>query len=78
MEQQLQGIDMSKTTEEQCKTKDCGSTLFGSGSRIRRMSALVSPNGQELLIPDLVFYCLKCGKEFSNNLIVNKGETKDD
>ncbi|MBC8408313.1 MAG: hypothetical protein H8E12_06250 [Rhodobacteraceae bacterium] len=59
--EQLTGVDLSKATTEVCT---CGSELFGSGSKIRRMSPIVSPNGQEMLIPELVFYCLECKKEY--------------
>tara|TARA_Y100001938_G_C7961232_1_gene364418 strand:+ start:203 stop:436 length:234 start_codon:yes stop_codon:yes gene_type:complete len=58
-------IDMSKTTQIQCES--CGGSTFKQTLLIRKMSALVSPNGQEMIIPMAVFACEKCGhvnKEF--------------
>ena len=65
--QMQEQIDFSKTTE--CKCEDCGNPTFKQSLLIRKMSALVSPNGQETIIPMQVFACEKCGhvnKEFSD------------
>ena len=60
-------IDFSKTTEICCE--NCGGKTFKQTLLMRKMSAFVSPNGQETIIPMAVFACEKCGhvnKEFTD------------
>ena len=60
-------IDFSKTTQIKCET--CDGSTFKQSLLLRKMSALVSPNGQETIIPMQVFSCEKCGhvnSEFSD------------
>ena len=60
-------IDMSQTTPIKCEK--CENSTFKQTLLIRKMSALVSPNGQETVIPVAVFACEKCGhvnSEFEN------------
>ena len=54
-------IDFSKTTEICCE--NCGGKTFKQTLLMRKMSALVAPNGQETIIPMAVFACEKCGHE---------------
>ena len=47
----------------------CGGETFKQTLLVRRMSALASPNGQEMIIPMAVFACESCGhvnKEFQD------------
>tara|TARA_R110002020_G_scaffold414404_1_gene623885 strand:- start:209 stop:445 length:237 start_codon:yes stop_codon:yes gene_type:complete len=65
--QMQEQIDFSKTTQIKCEA--CESSTFKQTLLLRKMSALVSPNGQETIIPMQVFACEKCGhvnKEFSD------------
>ena len=65
--QMQETIDFSKTTQIKCEK--CEGTTFKQSLLLRKMSALVSPNGQETIIPLQVFACEKCGhvnKEFSD------------
>ena len=67
MDQLQQSIDMSKATPIKCDK--CAGSTFKQTLLISKMSALVSPNGQETIIPMAVFACSKCGhvnKEFSD------------
>ena len=60
-------IDFSKTTEICCEA--CGGKTFKQTLLMRRMSALASPSGNEMIIPMAVFACEKCGhvnKEFAD------------
>ena len=60
-------IDFSETTEIKCEA--CGGQTFKQTLLMRKMSALVSPDGQETIIPMAVFACEKCGhvnKEFTD------------
>ena len=47
---------------ETIKCADCGNYLFITSFILKRLSALVSPNGQESLIPVQVYSCGNCGK----------------
>jgi len=65
--QMQEQIDFSKTTEIKCEA--CEGSTFKQTLLLRKMSALASPNGQEMIIPMQVFACDKCGhvnKEFSD------------
>ena len=60
MEDKLQqAIDMSKATSIKCDK--CEGLTFKQTLIISKMSALVSPNGQETIIPTAVFACEGCG-----------------
>ena len=65
--QMQEQIDFSKTSQIICEK--CENTTFKQTLLMRRMSALVSPSGQEMIIPMAVFACEKCGhvnKEFED------------
>ena len=61
----LDNIDLTYATTmecEECKCKGFKQTLM-----LKKLSALVSPNGQESIVPVAAFCCEKCGhinKEF--------------
>ena len=52
-------VDMSQTTPVKCEK--CENQTFKQTLLIRKVSALVSPNGQEQYVPIAVFACEKCG-----------------
>ena len=62
-EQQM-NIDFSQTTAEVCEK--CENDTFQQVYRMRKLSALLSPAGQETMIPVQVFACAKCSH-------INKG-----
>ena len=65
--QMQEQIDFSKTTQIKCEK--CEGSTFKQTLLLRKMSALVSPTGQETIVPMQVFGCEKCGhvnKEFSD------------
>ena len=65
--QMQQQIDISKTTPIQCES--CNGSTFKQTLLLRKLSSLVSPNGQETIVPMSVFACEKCGhvnSEFSD------------
>jgi len=47
---------------ETMKCEQCGSTLFNTSFIIKRISAIVSPNGQEAIVPIQVYSCDGCSK----------------
>ena len=61
----LSNVDLTHATTlecEECKCKGFKQTLM-----LKKLSALLSPNGQESMIPVAVFACEKCShinKEF--------------
>ena len=63
-QQPQMNIDFSQTTAETCE-KCCNDT-FVQVYQMRKLSALLSPTGQEAMIPVQVFACAKCGH-------INKG-----
>ena len=53
-------IDLSNA--ETMKCEQCGSTLFNTSFVIKRISAIVSPTGQEAIVPIQVYSCDGCSK----------------
>ncbi len=47
---------------ETIKCSDCNNYLFITSFILKRLSAIVSPNGQEALIPVQVYSCGNCGQ----------------
>jgi hypothetical protein len=58
MNQQLP-FDITNASEVTCD--ECSSDIFENVYRIKRMSAMLSPNGEEFIIPIQLFACKKCG-----------------
>ena len=59
MQQPQLNIDLSQTTEEVCEA--CENPTFIQVYKMRKLSALLSPAGQETMIPMQIFACVKCG-----------------
>ena len=53
-------VDLNKADTIKCD--DCGNYLFITSHVIKRLSPIVSPTGQEALIPVQVYSCGNCGK----------------
>jgi len=53
-------VDLTKADTIQCD--DCGNYLFITASVIKRISPILSPTGQEALVPVQVYSCGNCGK----------------
>ena len=53
-------VDINDT--EMVKCDDCGNASFIQAFFLRRLSALMSPTGQEAMIPVQVYSCGNCGK----------------
>jgi len=52
-------IDMSKTTPIICEK--CEGKTFKQTLMLRKLSRIVSPNGQDTIVPVAVFACEGCG-----------------
>ena len=65
MKQKAQGqgtqVKVDLKDAETIKCKNCGNYLFIQSFVLKKLSALVSPNGQEALIPVQVYSCGNCG-----------------
>ena len=55
----LSQVDLSKATPMTCEK--CENPTFKQTLMLHKMSALISPNGQETIVPAAVFGCEKCG-----------------
>ena len=58
-------VDISQADDVKCD--ECGHDVFVPVFHIKKVSAIMSPNGQEIIAPVQVFSCDKCGhvnKEF--------------
>ena len=53
-------VDISKADTIKCEY--CGNYLFIQSTILKKLSALVSPTGQEALIPVDVYSCGNCGR----------------
>jgi hypothetical protein len=61
----MDNVDLSHAKDIVCE--ECGSKGFRQTMMLKKLSALVSPNGQEAIIPVMAFACDRCGhinKEF--------------
>ena len=53
-------VDLSKADTIKCD--DCGNYLFITANVIKRISPILSPTGQEALVPVQVYSCGNCGR----------------
>ena len=63
----LSNVDLTHAKDIVCD--ECSNKGFRQTMMLKKLSALVSPNGQEAIIPVMAFACDKCGhinKEFEN------------
>ena len=61
----LDNIDLTHAQTLECE--ECGSKGFKQTMMLKKLSAILSPSGQEAIIPVVVFACEACGhvnKEF--------------
>tara|TARA_R100001591_G_C4234133_1_gene152688 strand:- start:194 stop:403 length:210 start_codon:yes stop_codon:yes gene_type:complete len=57
-------IDINKAEDFKCES--CGNLYFNPVIRLKRISPLVSPTGQEAVYPVQVMSCTKCGAIFND------------
>ena len=58
--QQQVNVDLSKAETMKCEA--CGNYLFIQSNVIKRISPIMSPTGQEAIVPVQVYRCGNCGK----------------
>jgi DNA-directed RNA polymerase subunit RPC12/RpoP len=59
-EQMKEKIQSNLTTADTVVCENCGHHLFVNSFVLKRISALISPTGEEILAPVQVFACTKC------------------
>ena len=70
----LDNIDLTHATDIECEK--CKNKGFRQTMMLKRLSALMSPSGQEAIIPVMAFACDACGhinKEFEEAEIGKAG-----
>ena len=55
-------VQVDLNDAETMKCDDCGNSVFIPAYFIKRLSPIISPTGQEALIPIQVYSCGNCGK----------------
>ena len=60
MQKQL-GMNVNLSDSEDMKCGECQNVYFKPLFRVKRVSALISPSGQETYVPVQVLACEKCG-----------------
>ena len=73
--QQVQ-VDLKQADTIKCKS--CNNYLYIQSFVLKKLSALVSPTGQETMIPVQVFSCGNCGKIAEGMLDESEEEKKSD
>jgi hypothetical protein len=53
--------DAFETSSEDVKCVECDSLHFVARIRLRRLSPITSPTGQEIILPQEIYVCSKCG-----------------
>ena len=56
-----QEINVEFENTEAVKCDECESEYFSPAVMLRRVSPLLSPSGQEAILPAQIFQCSKCG-----------------
>ena len=62
IQKQKQQVQVDLKQADTIKCNDCNNYLFITSFILKKLSALMSPNGQEALIPVQVYSCGNCGK----------------
>ena len=57
-----QQVKLDLGNAETMKCEYCGNYIFMKGTVIKRISALMSPTGEEALVPIEVYSCGNCGQ----------------
>mgnify|MGYP001384220241 FL=1 len=59
---QPQQVKVDLNQAETMKCEYCGNVVFIKGTILKRLSALVSPTGQEAIVPIEIYSCGGCGE----------------
>jgi len=78
MKPKSQQVKVDLKQAETIKCTECGNYLWIQSFVLKKLSALVSPTGQETMIPVQVFSCGNCGKVADGMLDESEEEKKPD
>ena len=53
--------ELDLSTAEDVACEECTNTTFSEVIVIKKLAAIMSPNGQEIMAPIKTFQCAKCG-----------------
>ena len=70
---QKQQVKVDLSQAETMKCEHCGNVVFIKGTVLKRLSALVSPTGQEAIVPIEIYSCGNCG-EVPKSMMKDIGE----
>jgi len=59
MQQQRMNVDLTNALDVSCE--ECGTRTFKEVAFVKKVSALLSPNGKETIVPVGTFACTNCG-----------------
>lgn len=59
-------INVNLNDAEDLICESCGSTYFKQVYRVKKLSALMSPTGEEMMAPIPLLSCLKCSQIMNN------------
>ena len=59
---QPQQVKVDLSQAETMKCEHCGNVVFIKVTVLKRLSALVSPTGQEAIVPIEIYSCGNCGR----------------
>ena len=76
-QQPQQEVQVDLTKADTIKCDDCGNYLFIQANVIKRISPIMSPTGQEALVPVQVYSCGNCRK-FPKMFVEGAGLGLDD
>jgi len=62
IKQPQQQVQVDLTTAETMTCAECENKIFIQGYVVKRISAIVSPTGKEVIAPVQVFNCGNCGE----------------
>ena len=77
MKPKSQQVQVDLKQADTIKCSECNNYLFITSFVLKRLSALVSPNGQEALIPVQVYSCGNCGK-VADGMLEGSGVEEDE
>jgi len=61
MNQDNQNLNINLNDAEDATCEECGCLFFKQVYAIKKLSALISPTGQEMMVPVQLFHCSSCG-----------------
>ena len=61
MSQEQSGVQIDISKADTITCEDCGNASFIQAFFLKKISALMSPTGQESIVPIQVFSCGSCG-----------------